>query len=173
MTCGRLAHPYSLEGTTLYPFPQAFPSVSKALPSGSSSICLTQVFHDTVKAVLVAGPSLDGERPAVTLLFPSPRPTLPLSLGCPTFPGIGRLPNDVALEEAILVALRRRLPLDHDGLVGPAAGDDVLRRGRGGFLGKGDPGYKNVKSGWDGLLRWPSWLRCPPLFWLRSRSHGS
>jgi hypothetical protein len=37
------------------------------------------------------------------------------------------------------VALGRWLPLDHDGLVGPAAGDDVLRRGRGGLLRKGHP----------------------------------
>lgn len=38
------------------------------------------------------------------------------------------LPDGVAPEDAILVAFRGRLPLDHDGLVGPAAGDDVLRR---------------------------------------------
>lgn len=52
----------------------------------------------------------------------------------------GRLPDDVALEEAVLVALRGRLPLDHNGLVRPAAGDDILRRGSGGLLGEGDPG---------------------------------
>lgn len=37
-------------------------------------------------------------------------------------------PDSVAPEDAILVAFRGRLPLDHDGLVGPAAGNDVLRR---------------------------------------------
>lgn len=36
------------------------------------------------------------------------------------------------------MALRRRLPLDHDGLVGPAAGDDVLGRSAGGLLRERD-----------------------------------
>lgn len=45
------------------------------------------------------------------------------------------------------MAFRRWLPLDHDGLVGPAAGDDILWRSRGGLLGQGNPGPKN-KSGW-------------------------
>lgn len=51
------------------------------------------------------------------------------------------------------MALRRRLPLDHDGLVGPAAGNDVLWRGRGGLLGEGDPGEKSSESGWVFPLR--------------------
>ena len=46
----------------------------------------------------------------------------------------GFLPDDVAPEDAVLVALLWRLPLDHDGLVGPAAGDDVLRRSTGRLL---------------------------------------
>ncbi len=50
----------------------------------------------------------------------------------------GILPDSVAPEDAVLVALRRRLPLDHDGLVGPATSDDVLRRGTGGLLWKRD-----------------------------------
>ena len=37
------------------------------------------------------------------------------------------------------MALGRRLPLDHDGLVGPTTGNDILWRGRGGLLRKGDP----------------------------------
>lgn len=36
------------------------------------------------------------------------------------------LPDGVAPEDAVLVAFWRRLPLDHDGLVSPAAGNDVL-----------------------------------------------
>lgn len=51
------------------------------------------------------------------------------------------------------MALRRRLPLDHDGLVGPAAGNDVLWRGRGGLLGEGDPGEKSSETGWVFPLR--------------------
>lgn len=47
------------------------------------------------------------------------------------------LPDDVAPEDAVLMALLWRLPLDHDGLVGPAAGNDVLRRGTGGLLWEG------------------------------------
>lgn len=46
------------------------------------------------------------------------------------------------------MVLGRRLPLDHNGLVGPATGDDVLRRGRGGLLGEGDPGWEDTKSRW-------------------------
>lgn len=46
------------------------------------------------------------------------------------------------------MVLRGRLPLDHDGLVRPAAGDDVLWRGGGGLLGEGDPGEENTGSGW-------------------------
>lgn len=38
------------------------------------------------------------------------------------------LPDNVAPHNAILVALWGRLPLDHDGLVGPPAGNDVLWR---------------------------------------------
>lgn len=34
------------------------------------------------------------------------------------------------------MALRGRLPLDHDGLVGPAAGDDGLRGGTGRLFGE-------------------------------------
>lgn len=48
------------------------------------------------------------------------------------------LPDGVAPEDAVLVAFLRRLPLDHDGLVGPAASDDVLRRGTGRLLWKRD-----------------------------------
>lgn len=51
------------------------------------------------------------------------------------------------------MALGRWLPLDHNGLVGPAAGNDVLRRGRGGLLGEGDPGKKSTRSGWVFPLR--------------------
>lgn len=86
----------------------------------------------------------------MTWLFSDPLPTLPLGGGCPSFPrgGRGYLPDDVALEKAILVALGRRLPLDHDGLIGPAAGDDILWGGCGGLLREGDPGYENIKRGW-------------------------
>lgn len=66
------------------------------------------------------------------LMLPRPRAAL-LSSG-------GHLPDDVALQEAVLVVLRGRLPLDHNGLVSPAAGNDILRRGSGGLLGEGDPG---------------------------------
>lgn len=69
---------------------------------------------------------------------PNPPPGWGLSLLSPG--KRGHLPDDVALEKAILVALGRRLPLDHDGLIGPAAGDDILRGGCGGLLGEGDPG---------------------------------
>lgn len=41
--------------------------------------------------------------------------------------------------------------MDHDGLVGPAAGDDVLWRGRGRLLGKGDPRAKSSKRDWTFL----------------------
>lgn len=44
-------------------------------------------------------------------------------------------PDDVALKRPVLVALRGRLPLDHDGLVGSATGYHCLRRGAGGLLG--------------------------------------
>lgn len=46
------------------------------------------------------------------------------------------------------MVLRRRLPLDHNRLVGPATSNDILRRGRRGLLGEGDPGRENTKSGW-------------------------
>lgn len=46
------------------------------------------------------------------------------------------LPDDVALQWPVLVALRRRLPLDHDGLIGAAACDDCLRGGAGRLLGE-------------------------------------
>lgn len=55
-------------------------------------------------------------------------------------------PDDITFEQPVLVALGGRLPLDHDGLVGPAAGDDVLGRCGGGLLREGDPGWKNTKS---------------------------
>lgn len=58
----------------------------------------------------------------------------------------GPVPDDVTLEDPVLVALRRRLPLDHDGLVGPAAGNNVLWRGRGGLFGEGNPGAKTNRS---------------------------
>lgn len=45
------------------------------------------------------------------------------------------------------MALGRWLPLDHDGLIGPAAGDDILWRGCGGLLGEGDPGHENIRVG--------------------------
>lgn len=41
------------------------------------------------------------------------------------------LPDDVALEGTILMALRGWLPLDHDGLIGAATCDDCLRGGAG------------------------------------------
>lgn len=52
----------------------------------------------------------------------------------------GILPDHVAPQDAVLVALRGGLPLDHDGLVGPAAGDDVLRRSAGRLLRERDAG---------------------------------
>lgn len=60
----------------------------------------------------------------------------------------GTLPDSVAPQDAILVAFRRRLPLYHDGLVGPAAGDDVLRRSTRRLLWERDPDrhkHKDVK----------------------------
>lgn len=45
------------------------------------------------------------------------------------------------------MVLRRRLPLDHNGLVSPAAGDDILWRGSGGLFGEGDPGGENAQDG--------------------------
>lgn len=54
-------------------------------------------------------------------------------------------PDDVALQWTVLMALRGRLPLDHDGLIGAAAGDDCLRGGAGRLLGEGQP----VRSGAD------------------------
>lgn len=46
------------------------------------------------------------------------------------------------------MAFRRRLPLDHDGLVGPAAGDDVLWRSAGRLLRERDTEetHKHVKN---------------------------
>lgn len=44
------------------------------------------------------------------------------------------LPDDVALERAVLVALWRWLPLDHDGLIGAATRDDCLGGCTGGLL---------------------------------------
>lgn len=44
------------------------------------------------------------------------------------------LPDDVALEWPILMALRGWLPLDHDGLIGAATSDDCLRGGAGRLL---------------------------------------
>lgn len=46
------------------------------------------------------------------------------------------LPDDVALEWTILMALRGWLPLDHDGLIGAAACDNRLRGGTGRLLGE-------------------------------------
>lgn len=46
------------------------------------------------------------------------------------------LPDDVALEWTVLMALRGRLPLDHDGLIGAATGDDRLRGGARGLFGE-------------------------------------
>jgi len=46
------------------------------------------------------------------------------------------LPDDVALEWPILMALRGGLPLDHDGLIGAATCDDCLRGGAGRLFGK-------------------------------------
>lgn len=43
-------------------------------------------------------------------------------------------PDDVALQDAILVVLWGRLPLDHDGLVCAAAGNDRLGGCAGGLL---------------------------------------
>lgn len=48
-------------------------------------------------------------------------------------------PDDVALQWTVLMALGGRLPLDHDGLIGAAAGDDCLWGGAGGLLGEGQP----------------------------------
>lgn len=57
------------------------------------------------------------------------------------------LPHSVAPQDAVLVTFWRRLPLDHDGLVGPAAGDDVLRRSAGRLLWQRDT---------TGQVRWQS-----------------
>ena len=92
---------------------------------------------------------LDREGPARNLLY-SPahsRPSPSLSPPLPCCPWGGRPPDDIALEDAVLVVLRRRLPLDHDGLVGPATGDDVLWRGCGGLFRKGDPGKYQGRTG--------------------------
>ena len=75
--------------------------------------------------------------------FSKPRPPAHPPQGRePCWPYNGPVPDNVALEDPVLMALGRWSPLDHDGLVGPAAGDDVLRRGRGGLLRKGDPRAK-------------------------------
>lgn len=43
-------------------------------------------------------------------------------------------PQDVAMENPIVLTLRRRLPLHHDGLIGSPTGHDVFRGGTGGLL---------------------------------------
>lgn len=48
-------------------------------------------------------------------------------------------PDDVALQRTVLMALGGRLPLDHDGLIGAAAGDDCLWGGAGRLLREGQP----------------------------------
>ena len=46
------------------------------------------------------------------------------------------LPDDVALERPVLMALWRWLPLDHDGLIGAATCDDCLGGCAGGLFGE-------------------------------------
>lgn len=64
----------------------------------------------------------------------------------------GILPHSVAPEDAVLVAFWWRLPLDHDGLVGPTTSDDVLRSGTGGLLWEGDTAehtWTHIHACWD------------------------
>lgn len=44
------------------------------------------------------------------------------------------LPQDVPMKNSIMFALGRRLPLDHDRLIGAPTGHYVFRRGAGGLL---------------------------------------
>lgn len=74
------------------------------------------------------------------------------------------LPDDVALEDTILVALRGWLPLDHDGLVGAAAGDDVLGGCRGRLLGQGhSKGHQVRMSAQPNHRHMPHHHHCSPL----------
>lgn len=61
------------------------------------------------------------------------------------------------------MAFRRRLPLDHDGLVGPAAGDDVLWGGAGRLLWEGDAGSTRERQQ-SGELSKSETLKCSE-FW--------
>lgn len=56
-------------------------------------------------------------------------------------------PDDVSSQDAVLMAFWRRLPLNHDGLVGAAASNDVLWGRAGRLLRKRDPGGKKVFFG--------------------------
>lgn len=56
------------------------------------------------------------------------------------------LPDSIAPEDAILVAFWWRLPLDHDGLVGPATSNDVLRWSTGWLLWERDAEGHTQKS---------------------------
>lgn len=62
------------------------------------------------------------------------------------------LPNDVASEDAVLMAFRWRLPLDHDRLVGPTTSNDILRRSTGGLLWERDPAEHTHKYCTDKTL---------------------
>lgn len=57
------------------------------------------------------------------------------------------LPDDVALEWTVLMALGGRLPLDHDGLIGAAARDDCLRGSARGLFGEGQSGRGGEEEG--------------------------
>lgn len=59
-------------------------------------------------------------------------------------------PDDVPSQDAILVAFWWWLPLNHDGLVGAATGNDILRRSAGRLFWKRDPGGEKVNtSNWS------------------------
>lgn len=58
-------------------------------------------------------------------------------------------PDDVSSQDAILVAFWWRLPLNHDGLVGAATGNNVLRRSAGRLLRKRHPGGKKINTSRD------------------------
>lgn len=58
-------------------------------------------------------------------------------------------PDDVSSQDAILVAFWWRLPLNHDGLVGAATGNNVLRRSAGRLLRKRHAGGKKINTSRD------------------------
>lgn len=55
-------------------------------------------------------------------------------------------PDDVSSQDAILVAFWWWLPLNHDGLVGAATGNDILRGSAGRLFWKRDPGGEKVNT---------------------------